>query len=48
MHSNWGRKIWKSVDVKLLGVTIDKELTFDKYVTKIYSTASRKLKGKTH
>ena len=36
-------KIWESSDVKLLGVTIDKELKFDKHVSKICSKASRKL-----
>ena len=36
-------KIWESADVKLLGVTIDKELKFDKHVSKICSKASRKL-----
>ena len=29
-----GDKIWESVDVKLLGVTIDRELKFDKHVSK--------------
>ena len=36
-------KIFQSIDVKLLGVTIDKELKFDKHVSKICSKASRKL-----
>ena len=36
-------KIWESSDVKLLGVTIDNELKFDKHVLKICSKASRKL-----
>ena len=36
-------KIWESSDVKLLGVTIDNELKFDKHVSKICSKASRKL-----
>ena len=34
-------KIWESADVKLLGVTIDNELKFDKHVSKICSKASR-------
>ena len=36
-------KIWDSADVKLLGVTIDKELKFDKHISKSYTKASRKL-----
>ena len=36
-------KIWESKSVKLLGITIDKELKFDKYVDKIFSKANRKL-----
>ena len=36
-------KIWEYSDVKLLGVTIDNELKFDKHVSKICSKASRKL-----
>ena len=36
-------KIWESSDVKLLGVTIDNELKFDKHVSKICSKANRKL-----
>ena len=36
-------KIWESADVKLLGVTVDKELKFDKHVLKVYSKASKKL-----
>ena len=36
-------KIWESVDVKLLRVTIDTELKFDKHVSRICSKASRKL-----
>ena len=38
-----GVKIWEYVDVKLLGVTIDWELKFDKHVSKVCSKASRKL-----
>ena len=38
-----GEKIWESVNVKLLVVTIDRELKFDKHVSKICSKASRKL-----
>ena len=36
-------KIWESADVKLLGITIDKELKLDKHVSKICPKASRKL-----
>ena len=36
-------KIWESVDVNLLGFTIDRELKFDKHDSKIYYKASRKL-----
>ena len=47
IHELWAHvsedKIWESADVKLLGVTIDKELKFDKQVSKICSKASRKL-----
>ena len=28
-----GNKIWKKVDVKLLGVTIDREFKLDKHVS---------------
>ena len=35
--------IYKSNDVKLLGVTIDKDLKFDKHVLKLYSKANQKL-----
>ena len=35
--------IWESKSVKLLGITLDKELKFDKHVDKIYSKANRKL-----
>ena len=38
-----GEKIWESVNVKLLVVTIDRELKFDKHVSKICSKGSRKL-----
>ena len=33
---NGGDKIWKSVDVKLLSVTIDRELKFHKHVSNIF------------
>ena len=36
-------KIWESAYVKLSGITVDKELKFDKYVSKSYTKASRKL-----
>ena len=35
--------IWESNDVKLLGVTIDRDLKFDKYVLKFCSKANQKL-----
>ena len=38
-----GDEIWESVDVKLLGVTFDRELKFDKHDSKIWAKASRKL-----
>ena len=36
-------KIWESKNVELLGITIDKDLKFDKHVNKIFSKANRKL-----
>ena len=38
-----GEKICEIVDVKLLGVTIHRELKFDKHASNIYSKANRKL-----
>ena len=35
--------IWESNDVKLLGVTIDRDLKLDKHVLKLCSKANRKL-----
>ena len=35
--------IWESNDVTLLGVTIDRDLTFDKHVLKLCSKANQKL-----
>ena len=35
--------IWESNDVKLLGVTIDRDLKFDNYVLKLCSKANQKL-----
>ena len=34
--------IWESNDVKLLGVTIDRDLKFDKHVLKLCSTVNQK------
>ena len=34
--------IWESNDVKLLGITIDGDLKFDKHVLKLYSKANQK------
>ena len=38
------RLIWESNDVKLLGVTIDRHLKFDKHVLKLCSKANQKLR----
>ena len=35
--------IWESNDVKLFGVTIDRDLKFDKHVLKLCSKANQKL-----
>ena len=35
--------IWESNDVKLLGITIDRDLKFHKHVLKLYSKANQKL-----
>ena len=35
--------VWESNDVKLLGITLDNNLKFDKHVSDIYSKANRKL-----
>ena len=37
------RLIWESNDVKLLGVTIDRDLKFDKHALKLCSIANQKL-----
>ena len=37
------KKIWKSCYVKLLSITIDKELNVDECVSQLSSTACRKL-----
>ena len=34
--------IWETNDVKLLGITIDGDLKFDKHVLKLYSKANQK------
>jgi len=36
-------KIWESKDVKLLGVTIDNELKFDKHIANLCLKANQKL-----
>ena len=36
--------MWKSNDAKLLGITIDKDLKFDKHVLKLCSKANQKIK----
>ena len=44
MFVNIGKDIiWESKTVKLLGITIDKELRFDKHINQVYSTANKKL-----
>ena len=35
--------VWESNDVKLLGITLDNSLKFDKHVSNIFSKANRKL-----
>ena len=35
--------IWESKTVKLLGITTDKELKFDKYINQMCSKANKKL-----
>ena len=35
--------VWESNDVKLLGITLDNNLKFDKHVSNIFSKANRKL-----
>ena len=35
--------IWESNDVKLLGITIDRDVKFDKHVLKLCSKANQKL-----
>ena len=35
--------IWESKTVKLLGITIDKELKFDKHINQVCSKANKKL-----
>ena len=36
-------RIWESKNIELLGITIEKDLKFDKHVNKICSKANRKL-----
>ena len=44
MFVNIGKYIiWESKTVKLLGITIDKELKFDKYINQVCSKANKKL-----
>ena len=44
MFVNIGKDIiWESKTVKLLGITIDKELKFDKYINQVCSKANKKL-----
>ena len=39
--------VWESNDVKLLGITLDNNLKFDKHVSNIFSKANRKLNALT-
>ena len=39
--------VWESNDVKLLGITLDNNLKFDKHLSNICSKASRKLSALT-
>ena len=39
--------IWESNDVKLLGVTIDRDLKFDKHVLKLCSKTNQKLSAQS-
>ena len=39
--------VWESNDVKLLGITLDNNLKFDKHVSNIYSKANKKLSALT-
>ena len=44
MFVNIGKDIiWESKTVKLLGITIDKELKFDKYINQVCSKTNKKL-----
>ena len=44
MFVNIGKdKIWESKSVKLLGITIDKELKFDKHIDQVCLKANKKL-----
>ena len=44
MFVNIGKDvIWESKTAKLLGITIDKELKFDKYINQVCSKAKRNL-----
>ena len=39
--------VWEGNYVKLLGITLDNDLKFDKHVSNICSKANRKLKDQT-
>ena len=39
--------IWESNDIKLLGITIDRNLKFDKHVLKLCSKANQKLSARS-
>ena len=48
MWAKLGRIIvWESNDIKLLGITLDNNLRFDKHVSNICSKANRKLSALT-
>ena len=42
-----GDIVWESNDVKLVGITLDNNLKFDKHMSNIYSKANRKLSALT-
>ena len=42
-----GNRVWESNDVKLLGITLDNNLKFDRHVPNICSKANRNLSALT-
>ena len=39
------KKIWESKEIKLLGLNIDRVLTFTSHISKLYAKAGQKLAG---